>query len=140
MKKNRKKILGTLLCIFVLAFTMTSCGGDPSEDGSDIKTIIVSFSILYPENSGKANVENHKMQVQEDATILQLLESYTDQEGLESEINNSGTPYITSINEVRENGSFGWVCEVNGSSRLTKGVSNYKVQNGDRIVWKFVEL
>lgn len=126
-----------LFLAFLLIFTAAACGGDPSEDGSDINTIAVTISIIYPEDAKKQNVESYDLQVQEEATVMQILESYCDQEGIENEVVTSTAPHVTSINGVRAAGDLGWVFEVNGDSRTTKGAAEYKVKDGDKIVWKF---
>lgn len=133
-----------LICLLLAA--VSGCGMDPSEDGSDVNMINVTLSILYSQDEVKdetkdetkdkdvipvTNVENYSMQVQEEATILQILESYSDQEGIDIQVSDSDNPYITSINGVS-----GWTCQVNGKD-VTKDIEDYKAKNGDTIQWTY---
>lgn len=163
MKPNVLKRCTAVFLSVLLVFAVSACSADPAEDGSDVDTVNVTLSILYPqdeagsenakdndaekdegkkaekdEDAVRTNVENYPMQVQEDATVMQILEAYSDQEGIELEVDTSGTPYVTSINKVAADGSSGWVCEVNGDSNIAKEAAEYKVKDGDAIVWSYI--
>lgn len=138
MKSNVLRKCTIIFLICILAFAAAACSSDPSEDGSDINTINVTMNILYPKDSHKDNVEGYTMQVQENATVMQILEAYSNQEGIEMEVDTSGTPYVTSINEVKAKGSSGWTYEVSEDTNITKGADEYKVKDGDSIVWRYV--
>ena len=135
---NTKKMTAPALA-FLLILSLSSCGGDPSDDGSDVNTINVTMSILYPESQQKENLIDYSMQIQEDATVMQILESYSNQEGVNIEVNTSDAdaPYVTSINDVNADGTSQWVCEMNGKKKITKEISEYEVKDGDKIVWKY---
>lgn len=137
MKHACMKKLTALMLIFLLTLSLSACGSDPSDDGSDVKTISVTMSILYPESAHKENLTDYRMQIQEDATVMQILESYSDQEGVNIEVNTSAAPYVTSINDVNADGTSEWVCEVNGKEKITKEISEYEVGDGDKIVWEY---
>ena len=70
---------------------------------------------------------------------MQILESYSNQEGVNIEVNTSDAdaPYVTSINDVNADGTSQWVCEMNGKKKITKEISEYEVKDGDKIVWKY---
>lgn len=136
MKSNVLKRCTAVFLSVLLIFAAAACSADPAEDGSDVNTVNVTLSILYPEDKvldadiGLTNVENYPMQVQEDATVMQILESYTNQEGVEMEVDTSGTPYVISINGVKAKDSSGWICETGDGSDITK-------KDGDAITWKY---
>ena len=137
MRNGFTKKLTAIAIALLLIFSLAACGGDPSDDGSDVKTINVTLSILYPGDSHKESVEGYAMNIQDKATIMQILESYADQQSVAITVDTSASPYVTSINGVKAKGSSGWVFEVNDKS-ITKGASECKVKNGDKIVWKYV--
>lgn len=138
MRHTFAKQLTVLVLALILILAMASCGSQPSDDGSDINTVTVTMNILYPEEAKKQDLENFDMQVQEDATVMQILESYSNQEGIPIEVDTSSTPYVTSINQVSSEGSSGWIYEINDDTSITKGASDYKVKDGDKIFWKYV--
>lgn len=137
--KNKilKRSIAVVLSL-LLVFAVTACGGNPSDDGSDVNTINVTLSITYPKDAKKDNVKEFAMNVEENATVLQILESYCNQENIPVDVESSGTTYVTSINGIKAKGSSGWVYEVNDDASITKAVDEYKVKDGDKVVWKFV--
>ena len=137
MNNDSKQKFTAVLLALLLIFALAACGGDPAEDGSDVETIQINMNIEYPVDGKRENVEHYAMTVEENATVLQVLESYSDQEGLAIEVDTSGTTNVTAINEIKTANGSGWVYEVNGET-ITKAASEYKVKNGDKIVWKFV--
>ena len=86
MKKRTGQKLFIFLLLAVLIVSVYGCAGDPSADGSDIHTIRVSLTILYPENADQKPIENYSMQVEENATVMQVLESYSSQEGVQIQV------------------------------------------------------
>ncbi|MCB6993791.1 DUF4430 domain-containing protein [bacterium 210820-DFI.6.37] len=142
MKSTVFKRCAAVLLSALLVFSAAACSADPAEDGSDVNTVNVTLSILYPQDQldkdkKLMDVESYPMQVEEDATVMQILESYSDQEGIQVEVDTSGTPYVTSINGVKADGSSSWVYEVGEDNNITKGAAEYKVKDGDAITWKY---
>lgn len=140
MKHAYMKNLTALTLVLLLVLAFSACSGDPSDDGSDVKTIRVTMSILYPDNANKENLVDYNMQIQEDATVMQILESYSNQEGVSVEVNTSAEPYVTSINDVNADSGSEWSCEINDKKKITKKVSEYEVKDGDKIVWQYAAL
>lgn len=149
MKNNRFKKFTLLILALLLTFSITACL-DPAEDGSDVETITVSMNILYPDTLADEdgeeqeveaeNIRDFKMQVENSATILQILQSFADQEGITLQVSDSGeTVYVTSINDIAEGKSSGWIYEVNGEASL-EDCSNYVPKNGDEITWEYIKF
>ncbi len=139
MKRKKPVRIAAVFLALLLVFGLSACGGDPADDGSDVETMRVSLSITYPEDAKKENVDSYSMQVQEKATVLQILESYTNQEGIEMTVDTSyDTPTVVSINDVQAEGPSKWIYSVNGDEEITKGASEYKLEDGDQVVWQFL--
>lgn len=139
MKKKKQIRVNAVLLMLLLIVTLASCGIDPADDGNDVETMRISLSVIYPEDAQKENVDSYSMQVQEKATVLQILESYTNQEGIEMSVETSdNVPTVVSINDVRSDGPSKWVYSVNDNHKITKEASEYQLQDGDQVVWEFV--
>lgn len=140
MTKDYSKKLTAVCSALILILLMAACSADPSADGSDIKTINVTLSILYPEEQKTENLEEYTMQVEEDATVMQILESYSDQADIPIWVETSDSPSVTSINGVDTDPDFQWVYEVNGKVLSDEPAADYKPEDGDRIVWKYEKI
>lgn len=138
MKKNIKRI--TLIALtLLLTLTFAACM-DPSADGSDIKTIHVSMDVIYPEDADTENVTNFEMQVEESATVLDVLKSFADQQDIEVTIDDSSSSvYVTSINGFAAEDTSGWMYEVNGEMVMEEA-SHYVLENGDEVTWEYKEF
>lgn len=136
MKKYKQVAIILFALLFI--FIMTACTGKPSDDGSNVKTIRISMNILYPQNSEKKDTLDISMQVQEKATVMQVLESYTNQEGIPIVVDSYDTPAVTSINGVKAKNRLEWIYTVNGEETATPA-SEYVLENHDKIVWKLTK-
>ena len=101
MKKTFIKRTFLILLVLIMTFTMAACI-DPSEDGSDVKMITVKMNILYPDSSDSGadipkDEKNYKISVEESATVIQILEAYSQQENIDISVDKSDTVYVTSI-------------------------------------------
>lgn len=138
MKKIIKRI--TLIALsFLLTFSLAACL-DPSADGSDIKTIHVSMDVIYPEDADDENVTDFEMQVEESATVLDVLKSFADQQNIEIAIDDSSSSvYVTAINGYTAEDTSGWIYEVN-SKMIMEEASHYVLKNGDKVTWEYKEF
>lgn len=138
MKKRTGQKLFIFLLLAVLIVSVYGCAGDPSADGSDIHTIRVSLTILYPENADQKPIENYSMQVEENATVMQVLESYSSQEGVQIQVENASSPKVVAIGNVSADEHMMWRCMLNDTD-VTTIISDQELKDGDEIVWSFVE-
>jgi len=136
--KTITKMIVTLLAI-LLAFGISGCGTKPSGSDSSLKTIAVTMNISYPQKSGKTDLKDYPMNVQQGATVLQVLEAYCEREGVNVSVDTTQGSYVTGINQVQATQHTGWVYEVNGQSSVN-GADQQQVQNNDNIVWKVTAL
>ena len=136
MKKYKQVTIILFALLFI--FTMTACTGKPSDDGSNVKTIRISMSILYPQSSEKKDTRHISMQVQEKATVMQVLESYTNQEGIPIVVDSYDTPAVTAINGVKAKNRLKWIYTINGKE-TSVSASECVLKNNDKIVWKLMK-
>lgn len=185
IKDSYKKI--TILClVLAMLFAVTACDSDPASDGSDIQTMNVTLTILYPRQAatdsvqdsqpGQAaerqkdsqtqeskandekqegspngsqaqsdktapeNLENYPLQVEEKATVMQILEAYSNQEGVRIQVSSAEPHRVTAINGIAETKAFGWTYEINGKAGDPGDAAARELENGDHITWKYEEL
>lgn len=139
----RKKYYSKALAIALFAALLLSaagCAGNPAADGSDVTTIRITLSILYPESSGRENVEDFSMQIEEEATVIQIMESYSNQEEIPVQVSDTDPPQILSIGDSPANETSRWICLLNGDTDITEKISDYPLKDGDEIVWKFADM
>ena len=153
--KNLKKII-LMITVLVMAFAMTACSVDPSDDGSDTETITVYMNIDFPDADDEdddaeaaedivypEDIEDYKMQVENGATVMQILESFASQNNMEIVVDStSPTVYVTSIAGVAEStgiNASGWIYEVNDKSS-NEEAAKYVPENGDEITWEFIKF
>jgi len=137
---RRKRINKTIFVLLtvILAFSLLSCGNKTANTDNPTKTVTVQLSVTYPQESGKANLESYSMNVQQGATVLQVLEAYCGQNGIDVSVDAKDS-YVTGINQVQASSNTGWVYEINGEG-IMKGADKQTVKNGDSIVWRVVSL
>lgn len=140
MKKRYQSKVLSLVLLVALVFCTTACTGNPAADGSDVTTIQITLSILYPESTGQENVDNFPMQIDENATVMQIMESYSNQEGIPVQVSDTDPPEILAINNNVASETSGWICLLNGKTDITEKVSNYKLKDNDEIVWKYTDM
>lgn len=138
-KRDHNKVL-ILVLLAMLVFCTTACTGNPAADGSDVTTIQITLSILYPESTEQENVEHFAMQIEENATVMQIMESYSNQEGIPVQVSNTDPPEILAINNNAANETSGWICLLNGKTDITEKISDYELKNNDEIVWKYIDM
>lgn len=113
-----------------------------NDDNGDDKNIVDDNDIVeenkevdYPED-----VERYKMQVENGATVMQILESFASQNNLEIQVETAdGSVYVTSIGGAAAGAASGWIYEINGKS-IMEAACNYIPKNGDEIAWKYIKF
>lgn len=149
MKNTTFKKYIMIVLALILALSMCACTVDPSDDGSDMKTITVEMNIDYPDADDDdadaeaaqvypEDIEDYRMQVESGATVMQILEAFASQNGLEVVVDDtSSTVYVTSIGGVAAGDSTGWIYEINDESVMEEAAKCVPV-NGDEITWEFI--
>lgn len=174
IKDSFKKI--TILClVLAMLLAVSSCDSDPASDGSDIQTMNVTLTILYPQkaaadssknqsgqtaesreqeqtqessqsledsqtqgdNASPENLENYVLQVEEKATVIQILEAYSNQEGVRIQVSSTDPHRITAINGIAETNSLGWSYEINGKAGDPEDVATDELKDGDQVTWVY---
>lgn len=185
IKDSFKKL--TILCLALsMLLAVTACDSDPASDGSDIQTMNVTLTILYPrqaatdsvqdsqpgqtaesqkdsqtqegkvtqekqegslngsqaqsDKAGPENLENYPLQVEEKATVMQILEAYSNQEGIRIQVSSAAPHRVTAINGIAETKALGWTYEINGKAGDPGDVAAKELENGDHITWKYEDL
>lgn len=166
MKNNLLKKYTAVLLAMAFTFTMTACSLtlDPSDDGNDLDTISVTVNIDYPDASEMADISSTEpsdeaadaatdeteaeaiaypedindfvMHVEQSATVMEVLQSFTDQEDIPLSIDSS---YVVSISDVEQTNSGRWVYEINGV-KIADDATKRVAEDGDVITWKYVKL
>lgn len=154
------------IAALVLTLSMTACAVDPSYDGNDMETITVEMNIDFPDsevmndNDASDNDDNNdnditedktnfeypedvkgcKMQVENGATVMQILESFASQNNLEIQVDSTdGIVYVTSIGGVAAGDVSAWIYEINDKAIMEES-SKYIPKNGDKITWQFIKF
>lgn len=131
-----------LFITLVLTLALASCGGGNSggdtAQGTD-EVISVTLEIEYPDESGVADVEDARVEIPKDGTVLDTLNAYADAAGCEVVTDQSGdSPYVTSIGGVAATDTAGWIYEVN-DKQVMKAADDCTLKAGDEVSWSFEE-
>lgn len=157
MRNNLLKKSVILIAALAFMLAMTACTVDPSDDGSDMDTITVTMNIDYPNGSDDAHdkdymdhvdddfaytdeqledIEGYKMQVEHSATVMQILQSFANQENIPLLFD---TSYVVSIGNVNADDDHGWIFIVNDNDRIRDAATDYVAEDGDVITWRYIE-
>ena len=150
MKRNLKKYLLVVLALIIVLGTC-ACTINPADDGNDIKTIKVEMNIEYPEADDEEfygiegltfpmDIEDYVMQVEEGATVMQILESFASQNNLEVLVEEDGdSVYVTSIGGVTAGENTAWIFEIE-DKHTNVPASEYVPEHRDEITWEFIRF
>lgn len=143
------KKLFLIIAALVMAFSITACTVDPSDDGSDTKMITVYMNIDFPDADDDeavpgveypADIEDYKMKVESGATLMQILESFANQNGLEVLVDTtSPTVYVTSIGGVAQTATAGWMYEINDEV-IWEEAGKFAPAHRDEITWEYSDF
>lgn len=136
MKKQIALRALSILFVFIFAIGLSACGPGPAGDDSDLKSITVTISIVYPEAAKMVNIERFTMNVSEKATVRQVLEAFCEQEGISIELSSSS---VSGINQVMAAGDSVWGYTINDEEKLSIDADR-KIEDGDEIVWKIGQM
>ena len=150
------KKLSVLVLAFIMVFAMAACGGNNGNSNNANTTdqtqnsaasdnsgaaaggdITVTIDIDYPDSSKVADVENVKVTVRENSSVLDVLNKYADANDVKIIMDDtSSTPYVSSIGGVDATDTAGWVYEVNDET-IMETADKHIVKDGDDIEWSF---
>jgi hypothetical protein len=136
MKKQTVLRTFSLLIISSLIIGLCACGSGPAGDDSDLGTVTVTISIVYPEDAKRKSPDDFAMNVSEKATIRQVLEAFCEQEGIPIELNGNS---VSGINKVMAAGNSVWGYMINDEEKLSVDAAQ-KIKDGDNIVWQIGKL
>jgi len=123
MKKNKKIILISVLVLIFFGLLFLSLRTKPNIlKTDDLKTNEISYKDEIP---GQITVYDFMSKLQKGGKINFTEKNYIGMGEL-----------ITAINGIQNNGNRSWIYYVN-DKEAEVGVSNYKINNGDIISWKY---
>jgi len=138
--KNKKKIIAVIVSISFSLFgsffyfsykipketSLPKNQINPIEISSGVKTILEIDNVRYEEKiADKISVYDFMSKLRSEGKINFSEKNYI---GMGK--------FITSISEIKNNGEKNWIYYVNGIEAQV-GVSNYKINPGDIISWKY---
>ena len=139
---KKKLSLYACLCILLLSVLcmFTSCSEQPTEDKAmDIQSINITLSIDYPKKSTRSDINEVPFRLEEDTTVLQLIELYGNVNNLPILVDTTHST-LEAINGV-QSGIFWkdgqWKFTVNGKY-ATKSESEKLVEDGDFVKFIYV--
>lgn len=147
---HKRKKSYILFLVFILAVTMlVGCGADDEKVATTEESITeeevipegdlkVSLSIEFPKKAIDDNVDGVTMALPSDATVLDLVWAYANENNLEVQFEDDDDPYVTQIGSVSEDKQSGWAFSVNGKTS-TESAGKTTLSDGDKVVWKYVK-
>lgn len=152
---KKMKKLSVLVLTFIMVLAMAACGGNNGNSSNANTTdqtqnsaasdnsgtaaggdIVVTIDIDYPDSSKLADVEDVKVRIPENSSVLDVLNKYADKNNVKIIIDDSSAPYVTSIGGVAATDAAGWVYEVNDET-VMEATDKHIVKDGDDIEWSF---
>lgn len=128
-------VLVAVLCV-AAPVALTGCGSS-SDSSSDTTTDTSTSEATTDQVTVTQKVgdgDEQQVAIEKDATVLDVLKasgvSYQSEDGSYGE-------YVTSIDGKAAEGNSGWSYTVNGEEPSV-GAGDYKVADGDAIVWSYV--
>ena len=126
-----KKILIISISL-ILLFSFASCTSDNTASKTE-KKISIELSIDYPYKD-KMDIEKVSVNVNNDGTVLTALKEYANNHNIILGIENGSYTYVTSIDNIRETKTSGWIYKLNGAT-LLKAADEQPLKDGDVIEW-----
>jgi len=125
-----------IICITLLwtVFFISGCGTQETEESPAIDPIEITVSINYPHNTKLVDVEKELFRIEEDSTVLQIIELYGNVHDLPIlvETTNSTLEGISSIHNGVYAKDGQWRYKVNGDIK-GKAVDKMIIDNGDHL-------
>lgn len=140
MKKGiRFHVLLCMLLISVL-FLISGCGSQEEENTPNVETISITLSIDYPNKSNRTDINEVAFKLEEDTTVLQLIELYGSVNNLPILVDTTHST-LEGINGV-DNGVYWkkgeWQFTINGKY-TTKAEGEKALKNGDSVQFIYVK-
>lgn len=146
---SKKRLTLTAVLILVMVMTMFSgCGSkdEPADDAADVPAseevigdIKVTLSIDFPDTKGQADVEDIKIGLTEESSVLDVLFAYANENDIEVLTEGEEDPYVTSIGGVIEDGSWGWTYTINDEI-VMESAGKAMIKNGDEVQWEYSDM
>ena len=146
-KKNIKILIIVISCILLTVFLYV--GGDPSQSPlsrgevqKEPKALSGGIASSNIKSSLVIQDKKYEEELEEGSTVFDLMNKIQNENIGDDSFNFKYKEYtglgifINEINGLKGGGDGYWIYSVNGKE-ATVGVSNYKINNGDIISWKY---
>lgn len=139
---KKKLSLYACLCILLLSALclFTGCSQQQTEETPDIETVNITLSIDYPKKSSRTDIHEVSFRLEEDTTVLQLIELYGNVNNLSVLVDTTQST-LEAINGV-QNGIFWkdgtWKFKINGKY-TTKSENEILLEDSDHLEFIYVK-
>ncbi len=143
-KKNKIIILVSFIVfiIFNILYFLNSNLLHLASINSESPPLLIKEKVVKDETINSAtleiNEEKYKNQINENSTVADFMDKLKTEGKItfeEKKYSGMGK-FIESINGIKNNGEKNWIYYVN-NKKANIGISNYKINNGDIISWKY---
>lgn len=146
-KKSKLVMLFLVLVLSMAAFAGCSSDSDDGNDSDDngaqqeevIGEIKVKLSIDFPDTDGQQDVEDKVIGMNADASVLDLLFAYANENSLDVQTEGDDMPYVMSIGGLNAKGDSGWIFTVNDETVLD-AAGDAILKDGDEVEWEYTSF
>lgn len=138
---KKKLCFGMMCCILLVSMLclFTGCSSQQEAETTDIESIAVTLTIDYPKKSNRTDIREVPFRVEEETTVLQLIELYGNVNNLQVLVDTTNST-LEGINGV-QSGIFWkdgeWKFMIN-DKYTTKSESENLLENGDALKFVYV--
>jgi|GEM_PF-7120207 len=145
-RDKKIKILSVIFALTLMMAVFAGCGDDEPispDDDADVVVIgdiKVSISIDFPGTAGLTDVEDVKMGLPSESSVLDLLFAYANENNIDVEIEGGDdNPFVVSIAGVFGSGNSEWTYVVNDET-VMESAGNAMLKDGDEVIWEFTKI